>query len=69
MGRIWTSVLVAVALPVFQVWYAARFPSTRTTTVAKIATFIVVLPVIVMSTMAWAGIWGAAAWVALRAVR
>jgi hypothetical protein len=56
--RVW--LLVVLALPVYQLWHVAKHANTRQGWSAKIATFILFMPLIVISNVIWGFLWALA---------
>jgi hypothetical protein len=60
--RILDGLLMVLALPIYQVWHIARYAETRETLPAKIATFVVFMPIIVVLSVVWGFLWCAVIW-------
>jgi hypothetical protein len=52
--------LVVLALPVYQLWHVAKHANTRQGWPAKIATFILFMPLIVICNVIWGFLWALA---------
>jgi hypothetical protein len=55
--RIPEGIKVALALPVYQIANLVAYANTRPSLAAKVATFVSFLPIIVLTTTFWAGVW------------
>jgi hypothetical protein len=66
--RVAEAIKIALALPAYQIANLAAYANTRKGWSAKIATFVVFLPVFVLTTTCWAAVWVIAVWLALRLV-
>jgi hypothetical protein len=64
--RVLDAVQIALALPIYQILNLATYANTRQGLPAKIATFIVFLPIIAITTACWATAWAIGVWLALR---
>jgi hypothetical protein len=60
--------LIALALPVYQIWHIGKYANTHRGWPAKVATFVVFLPVIAFCTTIWVAFWALAVWLAMRLV-
>jgi glucan phosphoethanolaminetransferase (alkaline phosphatase superfamily) len=50
------------AWPLYATWNAAAYANTYPSFVAKAATFLTMLPVLILTTAVWAMLWAAAWW-------
>jgi hypothetical protein len=55
--RIREWLLIAFALPAYQLWNITKYCSVQKGAAAKIGMFITFLPIFVLSTVIWVGIW------------
>jgi hypothetical protein len=55
--RMLDGLLIALALPAYQIWQIAKYANTREGRTAKIGMFLTFLPVIAVSTLVWGFIW------------
>jgi hypothetical protein len=55
--RIPDGLLIALALPAYQIWHVAKYANTRGGWAAKIGMFITFLPVIVFCNVIWGFLW------------
>jgi hypothetical protein len=55
--RMRDGLLIAFALPAYQVWNIAKYCSVQKGWVAKVGMFITFLPVFILSTAIWIGFW------------
>ena len=55
--RVKDALKIALALPVYQIVNLATYANTRKGWLAKIATFVVFLPIFAFTTVCWAAIW------------
>jgi hypothetical protein len=55
--RIPEGLLILLALPVYQLWYIAKYANTREGRAAKIGLFISFLPLIAISSVIWGFLW------------
>jgi hypothetical protein len=58
--RVSDGLLIALALPAYQIWYVAKYANTREGWAAKIGMFITFLPVIVICNVIWGFLWAMA---------
>ena len=66
--RIMDAIKLALALPVCQALNLAAYANTRQGRSAKIATVVVFLPIIALTTACWAAAWAIGVWLVLRLV-
>jgi hypothetical protein len=64
--RITDSLMVALALPVFQILNLAAYANTRQGWAAKAATIAAFLPIIALTTACWAMGWATGLWLVWR---
>jgi hypothetical protein len=55
--RIPDGLLIAFALPIYQIWHIAKYANTRKRWLAKIGMFITFLPVLVFCSLIWGFLW------------
>jgi hypothetical protein len=55
--RIPDGLLIALALPAYEIWHVAKYANTREGWAAKVGMFITFLPVIVISSVIWGALW------------
>jgi hypothetical protein len=61
--------LIALALPAYQIWNIGKYANTRQGWFAKVATFVCFLPIIALCTMIWGFVWAMALSPVLRLVK
>ena len=58
--RIQNGLLIAFALPAYQIWHIAKYANTRERWFAKIGVFVTFLPLMVLFNVIWGFLWGVA---------
>ena len=54
----WQSLLIALVLPGYLIWYLAKYCSTQEGRLGKIAAFVIFSPIFAFSAVVWIGLWG-----------